>query len=93
MKCPLYRAQYADLHTNLPDRILAKINRASMASSLKMRVPLLDHRFVERFAPLPASEKIVAKRGKHCLQKALHPRLPGKILDGRKRGFDTPLAV
>ncbi|MEE8469547.1 MAG: asparagine synthase (glutamine-hydrolyzing) [Planctomycetota bacterium] len=91
--CPLYRAQYADLHTNLPDRILAKVDRASMASSLEVRVPLLDHRFVERFAPLPASEKIAAGRGKHRLREALRPRLPGEVLDGRKRGFDTPLAV
>jgi len=91
--CPLYRAQYADLHTNLPDRILAKVDRASMASSLEVRVPLLDHRFVELFAPLPASEKISGARGKHRLREALRPRLPGEVLDGRKRGFDTPLAV
>ncbi len=91
--CPLYRAQYADFHTNLPDRILAKVDRASMAVSLEVRVPLLDHRFVERFAHLPAAEKVAGARGKHLLREALRPRLDGRILDGRKRGFDTPLAT
>ena len=91
--CPLYRAQYADFHTNLPDRILAKVDRASMAVSLEVRVPLLDHRLVERFAPLPASEKVRGARGKHRLREALRPRLPADVLDGPKRGFDTPLAA
>jgi asparagine synthase (glutamine-hydrolysing) len=88
---PLYRAQYADFHTYLPDQILAKADRASMGVSLEMRPPLLDHRFVERFAPLPASEKVRGARGKHALREALRSRLPSEILDGRKRGFDTPL--
>ncbi len=88
----LYRAQYADFHTNLPDRILAKVDRSSMAVSLETRPPLLDHRFVERFAPLPASEKVAGRRGKHRFREALRARVPSEILDGRKRGFDTPLA-
>ena len=91
--CPLYRAQYGDFHTNLPDRILSKVDRASMAVSLEARVPLLDHRFVERFVHLPAAEKVHGSRGKHRLREALRPRLPGQVLDGRKRGFDTPLAA
>jgi len=88
---PLYRAQYADFHTYLPDQILAKADRASMAVSLEVRVPLLDHRFVERFANLPAREKVRGGRGKHALREALRGRLPSEILDGQKRGFDTPL--
>jgi asparagine synthase (glutamine-hydrolysing) len=90
---PLYRAQYADMHTYLPDQILAKVDRASMGNSLEVRVPLLDHRFVELFAPLPASEKVRGARGKHAFRRALRARLPGAVLDGRKRGFDTPLAA
>jgi asparagine synthase (glutamine-hydrolysing) len=90
---PLYRAQYADFHTYLPDQILAKADRASMANSLEVRVPLLDHRFVERFAPLPAHQKVRAGRGKHVLREALRGRLPSEVLDGQKRGFDTPLAA
>ena len=88
---PLYRAQYVDFHTNLPDRILAKVDRASMAVSLEARVPLLDHRFVERFAHLPAPEKVDGSRGKHRLREALRERIPTEVLDGKKRGFDTPL--
>jgi asparagine synthase (glutamine-hydrolysing) len=89
----LYRAQYADFHTNLPDRILAKVDRASMAVSLEVRPPLLDHRFVERFAPVPAAQKVREGRGKHCFREALRGRLPAQVLDGAKRGFDTPLAA
>ncbi len=88
---PLYRAQYADFKTWLPDRILTKTDRASMAVSLEVRVPLLDHRFVERFAPLATRHKVRGGRGKHALREALRPRVPGAILDGAKRGFDTPL--
>jgi asparagine synthase (glutamine-hydrolysing) len=90
---PLYRAQYADFHTYLPDQILAKADRASMSVSLEVRVPLLDHRFVERFANLPPSEKIRRGRGKHALREALRGRIPAEVLDGEKRGFDTPLAA
>ena len=88
---PLYRAQYADFHTYLPDQILTKVDRASMAVSLEVRVPLLDHRFVERFAHLPAGWKVRGGRGKHALREALRERLPAEVLDGAKRGFDTPL--
>jgi asparagine synthase (glutamine-hydrolysing) len=87
----LYRAQYADFHTYLPDQILAKVDRASMGVSLEARPPLLDHRFVERFAPLPPEQKVRHSRGKHAFREALRSRLPGSILDARKRGFDTPL--
>lgn len=89
--CPLYRAQYADVHTWLTDRILSKVDRASMAVSLEVRVPLLDHRFVERFAHIPAAQKISGSRGKHALREALRGRLSTEVLDGKKRGFDTPL--
>jgi len=87
----LYRAQYADFKTWLPDRILVKTDRASMAVSLEVRVPLLDHRFVERFAPLATHLKVDGGRGKQALREALRGRLPAEVLDGAKRGFDTPL--
>jgi asparagine synthase (glutamine-hydrolysing) len=87
----LYRAQYADFHTYLPDQILAKVDRASMGVSLEVRVPLLDHRLVGRFANLPAGEKVRGGRGKHALREALRGRVSQALLDGEKRGFDTPL--
>jgi asparagine synthase (glutamine-hydrolysing) len=90
---PLYRAQYADFHGFLPDRILVKTDRASMAVSLEVRVPYLDHRFVERFANLPAAEKVRAGRGKHAFREALRGRVPDDVLDGPKKGFDVPLAA
>jgi asparagine synthase (glutamine-hydrolysing) len=90
---PLYRAQYADFHGFLPDQILTKTDRASMGSSLEVRVPLLDHRFVERFVHLPSGEKVRGGRGKHALREALRGRLTDDVLDGPKKGFDTPLAA
>ncbi len=87
----LYRAQYADIHHFLPDQILVKGDRASMAASLEVRPPFLDHRFVERFVNLPTSEKVSGGRGKHALREALRARIPADILDGRKMGFDVPL--
>ncbi len=90
--CTLYRAQYADFHTYLPDQILAKVDRASMAVALEVRVPMLDHRLVGRFANLPEREKVRGGRGKHAFREALRGRIPDEVLDGHKRGFDTPLA-
>ena len=52
----LYRAQYADAHTSLTDGILVKVDRASMAVALEVRVPMLDHRFAGRFVNLPTAE-------------------------------------
>ena len=87
----LYRAQYADIHHFLPDQILVKGDRASMAASLEVRPPFLDHRFVERFVNLPTGEKVRGGRGKHALREALRERIPAEVLDGRKMGFDVPL--
>lgn len=88
---PLYRAQYADFKGFLPDQILAKSDRASMAVSLEVRPPLLDHRFIERFVALPTREKVRGGRGKHAFREALRERLPSSLLDLPKRGFDIPL--
>ena len=62
-----------------------------MAVSLEVRVPLLDHRFVERFANLPAHQKVTGGKGKHIFRESLRSRLSTEVLDGAKRGFDTPL--
>jgi asparagine synthase (glutamine-hydrolysing) len=89
----LYRAQYVDMKTWLPEDILAKTDRASMAVSLEVRVPLLDHRLVQRFAPTPAAYKMRGMRGKRALRRALRARLSPKVLAGKKRGFDTPVSA
>ncbi|HEV8111388.1 MAG TPA: asparagine synthase (glutamine-hydrolyzing) [Planctomycetota bacterium] len=90
---PLFRAQYADFHHFLPDRILVKADRASMGASLEVRPPLLDHRFVERFVTLPPDEKVRGGRGKHAFRRALGARLPASLLGATKRGFDIPLTA
>lgn len=91
VNCPLYRAQYADIHTYLTDQILVKVDRASMAVALEVRVPLLDYRYVGRFANLPIHQKINGGRGKYLLRESQRERLSSEVLDGKKRGFDTPL--
>ncbi|MGH3631689.1 MAG: asparagine synthase-related protein, partial [Sciscionella sp.] len=84
--------QYTDFKTFLADGILTKVDRASMAHGLEVRVPLLDHPLVEFFASLPSSSKIGRGRGKEILKKSLRHVVPSEILTRRKRGFTPPLA-
>ena len=88
---PLLQAQYADLHTYLPGDILTKVDRTSMAASLEVRPPLLDHTLVEWGMALPASLKLRGGEGKQVLRAALRPVLPRAILDRPKQGFAAPL--
>jgi asparagine synthase (glutamine-hydrolysing) len=90
---PLSRAQYADIKTYLPGDILTKVDRASMASSLEVRAPFLDHRFAEWSACLPSGLKLHDGKGKHVLKGALRPLLPPDILYRAKQGFSVPLAA
>ena len=82
---------YTDLKTYLPGDILAKVDRMSMAHSLEVRAPLLDHRVVEFAASLPSDWKIKGSSKKHLLKKAFGSELPGPILKRRKHGFTVPL--
>ncbi len=84
--------QYLDYKTYLPDDINVKVDRASMAHSLEVREPLMDHPLVEWAATLPANLKIRGSEGKYLLKKALEPKLPAEILYRSKRGFAVPLA-
>lgn len=84
-------AQYLDLKTYLPGDILTKVDRASMAHSLEVRVPFLDHHFVEQAAAVPPSLKLRGREGKYVLKKALEPYLPGEVLYRPKMGFAVPL--
>jgi asparagine synthase (glutamine-hydrolysing) len=90
---PLSRAQYADLKIWLPGDILTKVDRTSMAVSLEAREPLLDHRFVEFAARLPARMRLRRGTGKWLMKRALRGRLPDAILDRRKMGFVTPVSA
>lgn len=87
----LLQAQYADLHTYLPGDILTKVDRTSMAVSLEVRPPLLDHDLVAWGLALPASMKIQGGRGKHVLREAMATFLPAQIMQRQKRGFASPL--
>jgi asparagine synthase (glutamine-hydrolysing) len=90
---PLSLAQYLDFKTWLPGDILTKVDRASMAHSLEVRVPLLDHRFVAWASSLPTRLKLKGSTGKYVLKKALEPDLPHDVLYRAKMGFRVPLAA
>jgi asparagine synthase (glutamine-hydrolysing) len=89
---PLSRVQYLDMKTYLVGDILTKVDRASMAHSLEVRVPLLDHELVEWISGLPASIKLRGHQGKYVFKKALEPYLSDDILYRDKMGFSVPLA-
>jgi asparagine synthase (glutamine-hydrolysing) len=90
---PLSLIQYIDMKTYLPGDILTKVDRASMAHALEVRVPLLDHQFVEWVSGLPSGCKLRNGEGKHIFKKALQPYLSDDILYRKKMGFSIPLAA
>jgi len=89
---PLLQAQLADLATWLPGDILTKVDRASMAASLEVRAPFLDHDLLQWGMGLPPAMKIGEDGGKHILKRALKPWLPDDILYRPKQGFARDLA-
>ena len=90
---PLSMLQYLDLKTYLPGDILTKVDRASMAHALEVRVPLLDHELVEWMSGLAPDLKLRGSEGKYIFKKSLEPYLPNDILYRRKMGFSVPLAA
>ncbi len=89
---PLALIQYLDLKTYLVGDINTKVDRASMAHSLEVREPLMDHPLVEWLATLPSSLKMHGQEGKCLLKKAMEPHLPHEVLYRPKMGFAVPLA-
>lgn len=90
---PLALVQYLDLKTYLVGDINTKVDRASMAHSLEVREPLMDHELVEWLATLPSSHKIKGQEGKSIFKKSMEPYLPHDVLYRPKMGFSVPLAL
>lgn len=88
----LSRILYTDMKTYLPGDILVKVDRMSMAHSLEVRAPILDHRFMEFAASIPAEMKYRNGEKKFILKKCLARRLPNSTLYRKKMGFSVPLA-
>ncbi len=87
----LSRLLYLDIKTYLCDDILAKVDRASMAVSLEVRCPVLDHVFMEKAARVPSALKIVGREKKWIFKKALERLLPPEVLYRPKMGFAMPV--
>lgn len=88
---PMARAMAMDLVSYLPDDILVKVDRMSMATSLEVRAPLLDHKVVELVARIPASLKIRGWQTKWILREAMRGLVPDAVLTRPKQGFSIPV--
>jgi asparagine synthase (glutamine-hydrolysing) len=82
-----------DAETYLPEDVLTKVDRMSMAHSIESRVPLLDNEVIDFASSLPAAMKIKGERRKHVLKEVAATLLPAEILNRRKQGFGVPLGT
>lgn len=87
----LNRALFSDIKMYLPEDILAVTDRMSMQHSLEVRVPFLDHKFIEFCSTIPAEMKIKWLKKKYLLKKAVRDLLPREVIDHRKQGFVGPM--
>ncbi|MGH9357170.1 MAG: asparagine synthetase B family protein, partial [Terriglobia bacterium] len=88
----LAKTLYLDFRLYLADDLLVKVDRASMACSLELRTPFLDHRLIEFAASLPVSLRVRGFQLKYLIKKAVEPWLPRQIVYRQKRGFSVPTA-
>ena len=88
----LNKMLYVDAKVWLPDDLLNKADKMTMATGLELRVPFLDHKLVEFAATLPHSAKLGGKGGKTILRKAMRGLLPDTIIDRPKKGFPVPIS-
>jgi asparagine synthase (glutamine-hydrolysing) len=84
-------ANWADLHTYLPDDLMVKVDVASMAHGLETRSPLLDHVLLEWAANIPAEVKMAGGRTKALFKRAMEPYLPREVIYRKKMGFGMPI--
>jgi asparagine synthase (glutamine-hydrolysing) len=89
---PLEKMLYVDTKTWLPDDLLIKADRMTMANSVELRVPFLDHKVLELAARLPGNQKVRGFQMKYLLKKAMVKHVPAEILRRRKEGFPNPSA-
>ncbi len=87
----LQQMSYVELSNRLPELLLMRVDKISMARSLEARAPFLDYRLVEYALSLPLSLKIAGRRTKHVLKEAVKPFVPTDIIDRAKQGFSVPL--
>jgi asparagine synthase (glutamine-hydrolysing) len=87
----LSRMTYLELKLRLPELLLMRVDKMTMAASIEARVPFLDHKLVEYAMGVPRALKVEGKSGKHVLKRALEEILPRDVLYGPKRGFGAPV--
>jgi asparagine synthase (glutamine-hydrolysing) len=87
----LARMTYLELKLRLPELLLMRVDKITMATSVEARVPFLDHRLVEYASGIPRGLKVEGASGKHILKRALEGLLPRDVLYRRKRGFGAPV--
>jgi asparagine synthase (glutamine-hydrolysing) len=87
----LARMTYLELKLRLPELLLMRVDKLTMAASVEARVPFLDHHLVEYAAGVPRALKVEGRSGKHVLKRALEELLPRDLLYRRKRGFGAPV--
>lgn len=88
----LQQMTYIEFKHRLPEILLMRVDKMSMAHSIEARVPFLDHKFVERMFTIPTAMKLRHKRTKHLLKEAVRGLIPDEVIERKKLGFLAPIA-